>query len=140
MVLYRLPMPVTGCPDILNCPYFQVNWSLGTLCCKGWQQSVPPNGLLITHNYFAIVEGTSPCFTLSINIDFLTGPMQGGRGQGRGAVPLQPCAKKSQFNLISADSFFFPYCYSIEFDCPADALALNTNEKKSKMEENPQDA
>lgn len=104
---------------------------------EGRQQSVPPNGLLITRNNFAIVEGTSSFHPLR---EHTHSGWERGRGQGRGAVPLQPCAKKSQFNLISA---YFFRCYSIEFDCPADAGAEYQKKKyqreKIKMEESSQD-
>lgn len=116
--------PISGTrhkvPGSLRCPQFQVNWTWSlfvkrrpaTKCSAKWLANNPQ---LFCHCWGHFVVSPS------------------GRGQGRGAVPLQPCAKKSQFNLISA---YFFRCYSIEFDCPADAGAeyqkKNTKEKKSK--------
>lgn len=130
-VITLFPVLVTRLPvhyDAHNSKSIELGLSLWS---EGRQQSVPPNGLLITRNYFAIVEGTSSFHPLR---EHTHSGWKRGRGQGRGAVPLQPCAKKSQFNLISA---YFFRCYSIEFDCPADAgteyqKKKNTKEKKSK--------
>lgn len=122
--------PVSGTrykvPRFTAMPTIPSQLNLVSLWSEGRQQSVPPNGLLITRNYFAIVEGTSSFHPLR---EHTHSGWERGRGQGRGAVPLQPCAKKSQFNLISA---YFFRCYSIEFDCPADAGAEYQKKKLPK--------